>query len=252
MLIVLGVPVLLLGFVCPSRWLLAKCARLWARAMLAIAGTRLTVAGRRHTESNEPRFYMANHQSALDIPIVVVVTGGDALFFSKSSLFRIPIFGWILSRYGFVPIHRSPKRATVKALDRLVERLRRQPRSVAVFPEGTRSRDGQLSPFRQGTMKIATRAGLTVVPITIDGSVWVNHRDEFRLRPGPVRVTFEEPISARKVAAMTPIELNDRVRGAIERRLGKSSRAAHRVDSPTAREGTQGEKRRDTAAATHP
>jgi 1-acyl-sn-glycerol-3-phosphate acyltransferase len=183
--------------------------------MLAIAGARLTIVGKEHPRSSEPRFYMANHQSALDIPIVLVVTGGNVRFFSKSSLFKIPIFGWILSRYGFVSIHKSKPRLTYQGLERMLVELRRSPISLAVFPEGTRTRDGCLSPFRKGTMRIATRAGLTVVPVAIDGSLAVNHRDEWRLRPGPIRVTLTEPIPGAEVRCMSPTDLHDRVVGAI-------------------------------------
>ena len=221
--IALGIPLLLVGLVYPWRWLLARCGELWARAMLAIGGVRLTVVGSEHRAGSEPRFFMANHQSALDIPIILVTAGGDALFFSKGALLRIPVFGWILWRYGFVSIHGTSKRKTLRALEAMLQRLKRRPRSVAVFPEGTRTRDGRLLPFRKGTMKIAIRAGLAVVPIAIDGSFRVNHRDEFRLRPGPVRVTFTEPIPACEVVSMTATELHDRVKGAIAQELAQTS-----------------------------
>ncbi len=224
--VVLGIPVLLLGLVprwtSGSRWLFARCSRLWGKAMLAIAGVRLTIAGKEHLAGSEPRFYMANHQSALDIPIVLVAVGGNLRFFSKSSLFRIPVFGWILSRYGFIPIHKSKPRLTHRGLERMLIRLKRNPISLTVFPEGTRTRDGSLSPFRKGTMRIATRAGLTVVPVAIDGSLAVNHRDEWRLRPGPVRVTLTEPIPGSEVSRMSPTDLHDRVVGAITAVLDQS------------------------------
>jgi len=223
MAVVLGIPVLLAGLIYPSRWVVARSSVFWAKTMLAIAGVRLTVFGREHAAHAEPRFYMANHQSALDIPLILAAIGGDVRFFSKSSLFRIPIFGWILARYGTVPIHQSNARATHATLGRMLDRLRTAPISLAVFPEGTRTRDGSLSPFRKGTMRIATRAAISVVPVVIEGSLAVNHRDDWRLRPGPVRVTLTEPIPASEVASMTPIALHDRVVGAIQSVLDETA-----------------------------
>lgn len=228
MAVVLGIPVLLLGFVYPARWGMARCGLLWGKAMLAIAGARVTIVGKEHHSASEPRFYMANHQSALDIPIMLVAVDGDARFFSKGSLFRIPIFGWVLSRYGFVPIDKSSPRVTHRALERMLVRLRANPISLAVFPEGTRTRDGSLSPFRKGTMRIATRAGLPVVPVAIEGSLTVNHRDDWHLRPGTVRVTLTEPIPASEVVSMSPTALHDRVLGAINAVLHQSD--TERID----------------------
>jgi len=223
MAVFLGIPVLLIGFINPSRWVITRSSVLWGKAMLAAAGVRLTVVGREHATDVEPRFYMANHQSALDIPLILAAVGGNVRFFSKSSLLRIPIFGWILARYGIVPIEKSNARATHATLERLLDRLRTDPISLAVFPEGTRTRDGSLSPFRKGTMKIATRAGISVVPVAIEGSLAVNHRDDWCLRPGPVRVTLTEPIPASQVASMTSTALHDRVVSAIQSVLDETN-----------------------------
>ena len=209
--LVLGIPVLLVGLVYPSRRLLAWSSRIWSRAMLASAGVQLTVSGTEHIDLTRPTFYMANHQSALDIPIMALILRGDVRFFTKKTLFYIPIFGWALWRYGFIPIDKSSPRRTHRTLERLLERLRRNPISIAVYPEGTRTRDGTFSVFRKGTMRVATKAGFAVVPVAIDGSLAVNHRDEYRFRPGPVHVTITDPIPADVVSNMTPTELQERV-----------------------------------------
>ncbi|MGB2986736.1 MAG: lysophospholipid acyltransferase family protein [Phycisphaerae bacterium] len=252
MLIVPGIPVLLAGFVYPSRRLIAWSSSLWARVMLAICGVRLTVEGQEHLRDGKPKFFMGNHQSALDIPIVVLALKGDVRFMAKNTLFRSPVFGWILGRYGYVPVDRSHARVTLESLNRALDRLRRRPISLAVFPEGTRSADGRLLPFRKGTMKICRRAGLPAVPFSIDGSYVVNPRSWLRAYPGPVRLTFGEPIPAGEVAAMSTIELHDRVRQTIARQLGRSHDASAEDEPLTAPEGTQGEQQRDVTAAAHP
>lgn len=237
MLIVLGIPVLLVGFIYPSRRLMAWSAALWARTMLTICGMRLTIEGTEHIQDAGARFFLGNHQSALDIPIVVLALKGDVRFIAKSTLFRFPVFGWILLRYGYVPVDRTRARVALRSLDRMLQRIQLNPISLAVFPEGTRSYDGRLLPFRKGTMKICRRAGLPVVPFAIDGSYMVNPRDRLRAYSGPVRLSFGRPIPADEVAAMTPSELHDRVREAVAQLLGQSSDPVPEVEALMAPEG---------------
>ncbi len=219
--IVVGIPILLVGLVYPWRGLCDFGAVIWSRVILLLAGVKLHVEGKEAISDGVPRFFMGNHQSALDIPIIMAALNGHVRFMAKDTLFRIPLFGWILYRYGFAPIKRTNPRVTLRSLERMLERLRRNPISMAVFPEGTRSRDGRLLPLRRGTMKVGQRSGLPVVPFSIDGSIAVHHRDHFAAHPGPVRLVFAEPIPAEEVAAMTTTELHHRVVSTIARQLGQ-------------------------------
>lgn len=229
--IVIGPPLLLLGLIYPSRWAIARGSEFWARAILWAAGVRLTIEGTEHIAAESPKFFMGNHQSALDIPILIAALRGDVRFMGKDTLFRIPLFGWVILRYGYTPVHRSRPRVTLQTLNRMLARIRERPISLAVFPEGTRTRDGRLLPFRKGTMKIGRRAGLPIVPFSIDGSMAVNSRDKFRAVPGRVRLTFSEPIPAEEIAAMSPTELHDRVHEAVLRGLEHPSSIAPRNDA---------------------
>ncbi len=221
MVVAVGVPTLLVGLVYPARWMFALCSLSWAQVVLRCAGVRLTVEGQEAISDGMPRFYMGNHQSSLDIPIVIAGLRGDVRFMAKNTLFRIPIFGWVMYRYGFVPIHRGNARTTLGALEEMLKRLKHRPVSFAVYPEGTRSRDGRLLTFRRGTMKIAQRSGLDVVPFSIDGSVAVHHRDRLlRATPGPVRLVFGEPIPSAEVSAMSATQLHRRVVDFVSRQLG--------------------------------
>ncbi len=218
---VLGTVALLVGLVYPSRRVIAFASLVWSRVVLFLAGVHLTIEGKERVADRLPRFYMGNHQSALDIPILLAALDGHVRFMAKDTLFRIPIFGWVLLRYGYAPVDRSNPRVTLRMLDRMLERLRRNPMSMAVFPEGTRSSDGRLLIFRRGTMKVGQRSGLPIVPVTIDGSLAVYNRERFAARPGPVKLVFGEPIPAEVVANMTTAELHDRVKATIARQLGQ-------------------------------
>ncbi|MCO6436836.1 MAG: 1-acyl-sn-glycerol-3-phosphate acyltransferase [Phycisphaerae bacterium] len=234
--IVLGSIVFLLGLIYPSRRIMAVGSNLWARIMLISAGVRLRVEGQEYLDVARPRFYVGNHQSAMDIPVMIAVTRGHVRFMAKDSLFRIPIFGWVLGRYGYIPINRRSARAAHRRLDVMIAGLKRHPISFVVFPEGTRSPDGRLLPFRMGTMKICQRAGMDVVPFAIEGSLAVHRRGQWRVKSGPVRVCLAEPIVADEVSRTAPGELHRRVLSAIESRLPPElhAPALDHVSSPEA------------------
>lgn len=234
-----GFPLVVIGLVYRSRAALAWVTYTWARNILAICGVRLTIEGPERLPDGEANFYVGNHPSALDIPIVIAALHGDVRFMAKNTLFRFPIFGWVLWMYGFVPIHRARARMTLDALSRMYKRVERDPISLVVFPEGTRSDDGQLLPFRRGTMKICRRLGMPVVPFTIAGSHLVTPRNRIRAFPGSVRLTFGKTIPVAEVDTMSNEELHDRVRQAIADMLEQSNDAIPpHMASLTAAEGT--------------
>jgi len=214
--IVVGTPLLLIGLIYPAPRLVNWASWFWAWSVLRTIGVQLRVEGLSPTIADTPCFFVGNHQSALDIPLLIVALGGNVRFLAKDTLFRIPIFGWVLSRYGYVPITRRSPRSTAAILEEMIVRLRRRPISMVVFPEGTRSVDGELLPFHRGTMKICARTELPVVPFSIDGSRALHRQGTLRSCPGEVRLRFAKSISAKEVAAMSSEELMHRVREAIE------------------------------------
>lgn len=219
-------PILLIaGAFGRSQRLFAFWALVWSRSILWLAGVRLTVSGVEPV-TGTPCFFVGNHLGALDIPVLFVALRGHVRFMAKDSLFRIPLFGWTLSRYGFVRIDRARPRVAFRALQRMLQNLQSHPISFAVFPEGTRSADGKLLPFRRGALKICRDSGLPIVPFSIEGTNAVYVRGRVRITPGPVRITFGTPIPADEVASLSAQELLERVRGEVERQLG------HRTDGP--------------------
>lgn len=222
LVVLLGGLTLVVGLFHPSRRLMDVCSMAWARAVLFFVGVRLTIKGREKAAGVTPAFFIGNHQSGLDIPIVIYALGGRVRFMAKDSLFRIPLFGWVIRRYGFVPIDRSNVRRTLETLKHMLAAMQRHPISMTAFPEGTRSRDGRLLPFRRGTMKIVQQAGLPVVPFAIDGSITVHHPDRLLCaEAGPVTLTFAEPIPADVAVAMDQDALQERVIRAVADALGQ-------------------------------
>jgi 1-acyl-sn-glycerol-3-phosphate acyltransferase len=217
----LGTLGLLLGLIHPSQWVGNTLARIWARAVLLAAGVRLTIVGGENVAGRQALFLVGNHQSAMDIPVLCAAMKGALRYMAKGSLFRVPFFGWLLWQQGYAPINRSSARETLKSLEKMRDRLRQKPISFAVFPEGTRSPDGRLLPFRQGTMKICQEVGFPIVPFAIEGSRAVHRPKALRVHPGPVRVTFGRPISPKEAQSMSPADLNQRIMREVAGYLGQ-------------------------------
>lgn len=225
--VVFGGSALLIGVVYPAHGVIAWAARNWARGVLWASGVRLIVERGEDIADAMPAFFVGNHQGALDIPALLVVLRGDVRFFTKVELMRIPLFGHVLHRYGYLPVDRSNARQAKKSVDAFVRRMETDPVSFVIFPEGTRSRTGELLPFKRGSIKTAKLSGLAVIPFTMSGS----HAASDRLRRAEgateIRVTFHEAMSRDEVAAASLEELSDRLRAAVASALpGEADSAA--------------------------
>ncbi len=166
--------------------------RLWSPSALRLSGVRLEVL-REGALPAGPAIYAANHESALDVFALVVAVPGDLRFLAKRELFRIPVFGWYLRLAGFVEVDRRDRARALASLRRAAAQVRAGT-SLAVFPEGTRSRDGRVHPFKKGPFVLALEAGVPVVPIAIVGAGAVTPKNHVEVHPGPIRVILGEPV----------------------------------------------------------
>ncbi|MBI5511531.1 MAG: 1-acyl-sn-glycerol-3-phosphate acyltransferase [Deltaproteobacteria bacterium] len=170
-------------------WL--TCCRPWARGTLALGGIRIDVVGGDHLAG--PAVFVSNHQSTIDVVFLPAVLPRTVRFLAKKELNRVPLWGWALASGGAIMIDRKDPQGAVHSIQ---EGLKKLPAgwSVAVFPEGTRSQDGTLQPFKKGAFHIAMHAGLPMVPIGIAGAKDVMPKYSRLLRPGTVYLTIGAPI----------------------------------------------------------
>jgi len=170
-----------------------ECARLWARMILAICRIRLKVCGDPDFHNDVPCVFFVNHQSHVDIPIVLAAIPIPFRFAAKKELFRIPFLGWHLRRSGHVPVDRHNPHATVKSF-RGASRKLQSGTSLVFFPEGATSLDGSIQPFKGGGFVLAEQSQADVVSVTIQGSRAVLAPRTYHVRGGPVTVTLGNPI----------------------------------------------------------
>ena len=211
--IVLSIPVFI---VCAfSRPAAHAIGRLWLRCIVAACGLRLSVSGAQRLDAERKYIFIANHQSQLDIPALFSVLPYRLTFIAKRELFLIPFFGWGLGALGHIAIDRSNARKARESFSRAVERLKREDISLVLFPEGTRSSDGAVGPFKRGSFSLALESGLPVVPVAIDGTRTVLSKKGKRITPGYARIRIGTPIDAAAEGISDKSVLAARVRQAI-------------------------------------
>lgn len=193
--------------------LLEWITRTWARQMVGLAGGRVEVRGLENLPGAGGVLYVANHQGAFDIPLLIGFIPGVKGFVSKKENFRLPIVSTWMRLLGCIVIDRSDLRQSAGAIARGIRDLRAG-RSLVIFPEGTRSQSGQLRRFKDGSLKLATRSGATVVPVTIDGSHRLFEANGSRIRPAAVRLVVHPALPAAEWG-QTNAALAEQVRGIV-------------------------------------
>lgn len=196
-----------------------RMARLWAAIYLKIAGVKVSFHGREHVVE-PPYILMPNHQSALDIMSLLDALPVSFRFVAKQELFRIPVFGWALKRAGYVSLDRKNPRQALKDMDLAAERIR-EGLSLIIFPEGTRSIDGNLLPFKKGVFSLAMKAGVPIVPIGIKGTALLQPEGyNVPVKKGAVTITAGEPIAVEGKGSSYKDALAEQVRAKIAKLAG--------------------------------
>jgi 1-acyl-sn-glycerol-3-phosphate acyltransferase len=211
--VVIGLPLLLLAWITRRIGPFYPATVVGLRMALAIAGVRI----RLDSEENIPAgacLFMANHTSAVD-PVTVFVTIPRRIgFMAKKEIFRMPLIGWAMKLAGFIPVDRSSREAAAASADVAVEQLRAGA-SMVIYPEGTRSPDARLLPFKRGGFLMAIRGGRPVVPMTITGAERVLPKGEMWIRPGEIRLRFHPAIDVSGYCESDREALLKRVREVI-------------------------------------
>ena len=151
------------------------------------------VTGLEHIQPNVPYVLCVNHQSHMDIPIILAALPFQFRFAAKKQLFRYPFLGWHLRRSGHVPVDRENPHAAFKSLREAADTIKKGS-PVVIFPEGGTSFDGSIKPFKGGGFLLATKSNAEAVPITIRGSRPVLVPKTYHVRGGDVEVTVGKPI----------------------------------------------------------
>jgi 1-acyl-sn-glycerol-3-phosphate acyltransferase len=192
-----------------------KIGRFWAHIYIRIAGVRVSVTGTGRLTS-PPYIFMCNHQSALDIHVLLAYLPFSFKFIAKRSLFLIPVFGWAIKRAGYISLDRENPKQALKAMDEASKRIQAGV-NILVFPEGTRSTDGNLLPFKKGAFALALKARVPIVPVGIFGTAACQPEGyQVPVQGGSVSIHLGEPIPITGKGVAYKDEVMHTVRAKVE------------------------------------
>lgn len=168
-------------------------SRFWANAILTTSGITVHVHGLENITPGQSYVYVSNHASLFDIPVILAGIPDQIRIVYKKELEVVPIFGWGLKWGHYIGIDRRKGSEARRSLDEAAEKIRRGA-SVLLYAEGTRTLDGNLQPFKRGAFNLALRAGVPVVPLTVNGTFSIMPKRSISVRPGTVHLVLEKPI----------------------------------------------------------
>jgi 1-acyl-sn-glycerol-3-phosphate acyltransferase len=188
-------------------------ARVWSWLILKTAMAPVRVIGAENITS--PCVVVANHISAMDIPVLYTQLPFPFRIVANKNLFHYPFLGWHLRRSGQIPIDRSTPLTTIRTLQTAVDDLA-EGLSVVIFPEGGRSKTGQIQPFMNGAFYIAAKAQAPILPVAIVGTMELLPMDTFHIMPHPLTMIIGKPVSTEGHSPRDTDALAARVKAAIE------------------------------------
>ena len=192
-------------------------ARTWSWLILKTCLSPVEVIGAEkiQREGDRPHVFAANHSSALDIPVLYANLPDQFRIIAKKNLFKYPFLGWHLHRSGQLPIDHSNPASAIRSLRKAVDTLRAG-MPLVIFPEGGRSRSGQIQPFMSGAFYLAIKAQADVIPLAIAGTYEVLPMNHFNIHPGRIELWVGDPISTKGMRLHDIETLAVKVQQAVE------------------------------------
>jgi 1-acyl-sn-glycerol-3-phosphate acyltransferase len=182
--------------------------------ILWVCGVKVRVKGLENVQSEVPHIYMTNHQSYFDIFALLASIPADFKFILKQELMKLPLLGFGMRRAGYIGIDRDDPRKAIKSVNEAAERIRKGA-SVLIFPEGTRSVDGRLQPFKPGGFHLALKSGCDIVPVAISESHRIVPKGSLKIEKGTFGLSIGQPIPVKDYSKKDMEQLMLRVREAM-------------------------------------
>jgi 1-acyl-sn-glycerol-3-phosphate acyltransferase len=192
----------------------------WVKVILWVCGVKVKVKGLENVDPDLPRIYMSNHQSYFDIFAFFAGLPIDFKYILKKELMRIPLFGIAARRGRHISIDRGNPRKAFESVQKAAEKIK-SGYSVLIFPEGTRSPDGHIQPFKRGGFRLAIQSGCDVVPLAISNSHNIAAKGSLKVNKGVIAINIGKPISIKDYTKKDIDKLLVRVREAVVAKLSE-------------------------------
>lgn len=199
-----------------SYYLYFKLSKYFSGGILLISRIKLKVTGLENFSHDKAYVFVSNHASLYDIVTLQKSIPNNMAMIFKKELAQIPFFGWQLYLGPYVMIDRKNYESAMKSIEEAKVKLVKKNISMVVYAEGTRSKSGEIQPFKRGAFRLASQVGFPIVPVTISGSHKIMPKNTFKLKPGTIHVHFDKPISTEGIESRKDeMELMNKVREVI-------------------------------------
>jgi 1-acyl-sn-glycerol-3-phosphate acyltransferase len=219
---VLGIIAIIVSFFTRSGNPVHIIARIWAKSILTVSGIDVSIGGLSNIDPGRSYIFMSNHRSNFDIPVLLGCLPVQFRWLAKAELFKIPIFGRAMSGAGYVKIDRFNRESAIKSIDQVAAKMKNGV-SVMIFPEGTRSEDGNVKPFKKGGFVMAVDSQVPIIPVILQGTRSIMSKGSWLISSGSVRMFIEKPIVTSGYTRQTKDDLIKCVRSVICQVLEKGT-----------------------------
>lgn len=189
-----------------------KIFYLWSKFTIETIGIELEVSGLENIPK-ETCVFIGNHSSILDIPILLYTVDRNLGFIAKKEMMKIPVIGYWLEKTKSVPLDRDNPRSAIKSINDGINNIN-EGCSMVIFPEGTRSKDGKIGEFKKGSLKLATKSKVPIVPVSIDRASR-SFEDNRKFRPAKIKVVFGEKVDTKNLSKEEEKSLTENIRNTI-------------------------------------
>ena len=198
-----------------EREYILKATKAWGTFVMSVFKTTVQIHGEENIPTKGPVVYVSNHQSYADIPLCCMVLSKIQLgFVAKEGLEKLFLYGEWVRNIRSVLIRREDSRASLRAIEEAID-LINQGFSMLIFPEGTRSKGHEMGEFKKGSLRLATKSGIPVIPITIDGT-WHIFEEKGYPQKATIDITIHKPIETKNISKMEASALAEKVEDIIK------------------------------------
>lgn len=198
--------------------------KIFSNGILLIAGVRLEVSGYENFDKGSIYVFVSNHSSQFDIPALQSAVPQKFSIVYKKELGKIPLFGWQMRQGPYIMIDRKNIEDALKSIERAKKMMSDKKFSVLLFAEGTRSKTGEVQPFKRGAFYLASRVGFPIVPVSVTGTEKILPKGRLKIKSGTIKIHFDKPIPTENInTRKEELELMEKVRDIVIQNIKKGS-----------------------------
>ena len=191
--------------------ILNSIIRIWARTIFTSVGIKVKINGLSNLDLNKNYIFAPNHSSSLDIPLMLGFTPLWLVPIAKKELRWIPFLGWAMKLAGHIFIDRSNHEKAMDSINKIKNSIKKRPRSILLFPEGSRTNNGQLRRFKTGGLTLGIKTKLDIIPVLISGTYRSLKKGSVKFSRNLLTIDFGTPIKVENYSEHQRKSLSEKV-----------------------------------------